>query len=254
MALDPKLAANMAPGFEPVPLAKQLLRSIRAGTLATLTADGAPFASLTSVATMSDGTPLILISRLALHTLHLERDARCSLLLSQTGKGDPLAHPRLTLTARARRIDRDSAEIDSVRRRFLARHPKAELYADFPDFSFWALDPVHAHLNGGFARAWEGSAHEIMTDCTGCEEMLAIEDSAIVHMNDDHAEAATLYATRLAGQPAGPWRVTGLDPEGVDLLAGDRTARVAFAEQVTSGAALRKALAGLAAEARAKAD
>ena len=42
---------------------------------------------------------------LALHTLHLKRDARCSLMLSQTGKGDPLAHPRLTLQARGRMLE-----------------------------------------------------------------------------------------------------------------------------------------------------
>ena len=47
-------------------------------------------------------------------------------------------------------------------------------------------------------------------------------------MNDDHREALALYATRLAGAPKAEWRATGLDPEGLDLAAGDRTARVPF--------------------------
>ena len=252
MALDPKLAANMAPGFEPVPLARQLLRTLRAGSLATLAPDGGPFASLTSVATDVDGTPLILISKLAAHTAHLARDPRCSLLLSQSGKGDPLAHPRLTLVARGEQVDRQSEAGGRIRSRFLSRHPKAELYADFPDFSFWRLGIERVSLNGGFARAWEGVAGDILTPVDGAEALTALEASAIEHMNEDHKDAVTLYATRLAGQPAGAWRVSGIDPEGLDLIAGDRTARVLFPSPVRDGGSLRSMLARMAEAARAK--
>ena len=251
MALDPKLAANMAPGFEPVPLARMLLRTLRAGTLATLAPDGAPFASLTSVATDMDDTPLILISRLAAHTGHLARDARCSLLLSQSGKGDPLAHPRLTLVARGISVDRQSENGARVRARFLSRHPKAALYADFPDFSFWRLEIERVSLNGGFARAWEGLAGDILMPVDLSGELAAIEASAVEHMNEDHREAIGLYATGLAGQTAGAWRVSGVDPEGIDLMAGDRTARVLFPAPVSDGRGLRKMLASMAEEARA---
>ena len=250
MAVDPEMAAKMAPGFAPLPLAKSLLRTIRAGTLATLAGDGAPFASLTSVATDLDGTPLILISKLSHHTRHIEADPRCSLLLSQTGKGDPLAHPRLTLTARGRCVDRDSAAGQRIRRRFLARHPKAELYADFPDFNFWRLEPVHVYLNGGFARAWDGAAGDVLTEVADWDEFSALEDGAVAHMNEDHADAASLYATRLAEAAPGPWRVSGIDPEGADLMAGDRTARVVFDAPVHDGGGLRSALAALARTAR----
>ncbi len=101
------LPAAEAP-FDAIGLAKSLLRKIRSGALATLERQGeheggAPFASLVTVATDVDGTPLLLLSRLSAHTLNLEADPRCSLLLSQGGKGDPLAHPRLTVTGRAER-------------------------------------------------------------------------------------------------------------------------------------------------------
>lgn len=251
MAVDPELAAKMAPGFEPVPLARQLLRATRSGALATLTAEGGPFASLTSVATDLDGAPLILISGLSTHTRHLADEPRCSLLLSQTGKGDPLAHPRLTVTARARRIDRDTAECGRIRRRFLARHPKAELYADFGDFAFWRLEPEHFYLNGGFARAWDGLPDEVMLDSTLAASFEAIEDSAVVHMNADHKEAVRLYATALAKAEAAPWQVSGIDPQGMDLMAGDRTARIPFPQTVQDGPDLRRILANLAQTARA---
>ena len=251
MAVDPEMQAKMAPGFEPVPLAKTLLRSIRAGTLATLADGGAPFATLTSVATDIDGAPLILISGLSHHTRHISGDARCSLLLAQTGKGDPLAHPRLTITALARQIARETDECARIRRRFLARHPKAEMYADFGDFAFWRLEPQHFYLNGGFARAWDGEPDEVLAPARDCAEFLAMEDGAVVHMNSDHAEAVKLYATKLAKAEAGPWRVSGIDPDGMDLMAGDRTARVPFPQPVTDGLTLRKTLANLAADARA---
>jgi putative heme iron utilization protein len=251
MAVDPEMQAKMAPGFEPVPLAKSLLRSIRAGTLATLAEGGAPFATLTSVATDIDGAPLILISGLSHHTRHIMADPRVSLLLSQTGKGDPLAHPRLTIAARARAIGRDGDEAMRIRRRFLARHPKAEMYADFGDFGFWRLEPEHLYLNGGFARAWDGTPAEILAPARNCAEFIAMEDSAVVHMNADHRDAVKLYATKLAKAEAGPWVVSGIDPEGLDLMAGDRTARIAFPEPVGDGAGLRKVLADLARAARA---
>ena len=221
------LPAAGAP-FDAIGLAKSLLRKIRSGALATLEREGgAPFASLVTVATDTDGTPLLLLSRLSAHTLNLEVDPRCSLLLSQGGKGDPLAHPRLTVTGRAER----SAE-PRVRARFLARHPKAELYA-------------------GFAKAATLTAGELLTDLAGLEALAESEPGAVAHMNEDHLDAVALYATRLAGEEPGPWRLTGFDPEGLDLMAGERTARVAFPERLAGPTALRPTLVAMAAQARA---
>ncbi len=127
------------------------------------------------------------------------------------------------------RIERESADDARLRRRFLARHPKAELYAGFGDFAFWRMSVASAHLNGGFARAADLKAADVLTDLTGADEMLAGEEGAAAHMNEDHADAILLYATKLLGETEGPWRITGIDPDGADLAAGDRTARLPFA-------------------------
>src|SRR5205823_808315 len=146
--------AGPPPDFDPVALAKSLLRATRAGTLGTLDRNtGHPFTSLVNVATDIDGAPLILTSRLSTHTANLEHDARASVLLAETGKGDPLAHPRLTVLGMFVFIERESADEARGRRRFLARHPKSELYAGFRDFAFWRMHVAFAHFNGGFARA-----------------------------------------------------------------------------------------------------
>jgi putative heme iron utilization protein len=234
------------PDFDGIGLAKTLLRTIRSGALATLDRDtGFPFASLVTAATDPDGSPLFLMSRLAAHTLNLEADPRASLLLAETGKGDPLAHPRLTVIGRVAR----TAEPRS-RARFLARHPKANLYAGFADFSLWRMEITAGHLNGGFARAMALTAEALRTDLAGADDLAAAEEGALEHLNADHREALRLYATRLLGAPGGDWRASGIDPEGLDLTAGDRTARLPFPDRVTNPVALRRILKALADQAR----
>ena len=246
--------AHAPADFDPAALAKTLLRATRAGTLGTLDRNtGHPFASLVNVATDADGSPLILTSRLSTHTANLEADGRASVLLADTGKGDPLAHPRLTVLGIFARIERDSADEPRLRRRFLARHPKSELYVGFGDFAFWRMRVASAHLNGGFARAADLRGADILTDLSDADELIAAEQGAVEHMNTDHAEATKLYATRLLGLADGPWRISGLDPDGADLAAGDRTARLAFPQRVASAGALRQVLVELASKARASA-
>jgi putative heme iron utilization protein len=239
--------------FEPRAVAKALLRATRAGTLSTLDRNtGYPFASLVNVGTDADGSPVILVSRLATHTANLEVDGRASVLLAETGKGDALAHPRLTVLGTFAPIERESAEGQRLRRRFLARHRKSELYADFPDFSFWRMAVVSAHLNGGFARAADLKAADVLTGLSGAEAMLDVEESAIEHMNADHAEACRLYATKLLGAPDGAWRCVGLDPDGLDLQQGQTGLRLPFPQRVTDAAGLRAVLKRLADKARGR--
>jgi heme iron utilization protein len=237
--------------FDAKSIAKTLLRATRAGTLATIDRNtGHPFASLVNVATDVDGSPLILVSRLSAHTANLERDGRASLLLVTNGRGDPLAHPRLTVLGTFAPIARAAEAEPRIRRRFLARHPKSELYAGFADFSFWRMPLVSAHLNAGFARAVDLKGEEITTDLSGAEGLLAAEEGGVAHMNEDHADAVRLYAMKLLGGEEGPWRLTGLDPDGLDLALGDATLRLPFAERVTSGESLRKMVVALGAAAR----
>ena len=242
-----------AADFDARSTAKALLRTTRAGTLATIDRNtGHPFASLVNVATDADGSPLILISRLSTHTANLEMDGRASLLLASVGRGDPLAHPRLTLLGTFAQIGRDERQEPRARRRFLARHPKSELYAGFGDFSFWRLAVVSAHLNAGFGRAADLKAADVITDVAAAEDLIEAEADAIAHMNTDHAEAIRLYAIKLCGAEDGPWRLTGLDPEGLDFALGDATLRLPFPERVATAAQLRKVVVDLAAKARAK--
>ncbi len=228
--------------------ARRVLRLAATGALATLDGTDAPFASLVTVATTPAGEPILLISRLAVHTRNLERDPHASLLLVAPGGegGDPLAGARLSLTGTVGSRDDDPM----LRRRFLAVHPEAAGYADFADFSFRRFAVKGGHLVAGFGRIVDLTPDEILTDVSQAGELMAAEESAIAHMNADHAEALLLYATRLNGLAAGEWRMTGVDPDGIDLRAGATRTRVDFAEPVTTAAGLRRVLADMAKAAR----
>ena len=242
--------AERAPApFSPTTAAKRVLRSASTASLATLSADGSPFASLVTVATDHAGGPILLISRLAVHTQNLARDDRASLLLVEPGgeAGDPLAGARLSLTGRVGPPDNEPV----IRQRFLAFHPEAEGYAGFRDFSFRRFTIGGGHLVAGFGRIIDLRPADILTDVAAADDLLAAEPSAIEHMNADHREALALYATRLAGAPKAEWRATGLDPEGLDLVAGDRTVRVPFDGRVAGPGELRKVLKAMADKARA---
>ncbi|WP_404934619.1 HugZ family protein [Nitratireductor sp. L15S-10] len=232
-------------------LAKTLLRAARFGALATIDPDdGAPFATRVATATDLDGAPLILVSGLSAHTRGLEADPRCSLLIGEPGKGDPLAHPRLSIKTSASRVERESKAHERVRRRYLSRHPKAKLYVDFPDFSIYRLEPQQALLNGGFARAYRLFRSELLTNSAALDSLAGSEASAIAHMNKDHADALENYARHFARAPSGKWQLTGIDPDGIDLALGDETCRIFFKSPLSDASQIRPTLVAMAKEAR----
>ncbi len=116
---------------------------------------GRPLVSRVAVAVDGAGAVVVLASDLSNHSKALAKDARASLLLGEPGKGDPLAHPRITVIGMMERIDQASSEHADLRPLWLASHPKAELYIDFADFRFYRLKPERALLNGGFGKAYE---------------------------------------------------------------------------------------------------
>ena len=241
-----------SPKFDPVQTAKSLIRSGKQGALATLVpGTGDPYCSLVNVATAPDGSPVLLISGLALHTKNILADPRVSLMIDERRAGDPLEGTRVMIAGRAEKITEEAA-LEAIRRRYMLRHPSAEAFAGFADFAFFKIAVRDVHLVAGFGRIVTLDGAKVLTDLIGADEVLAGEASAVAHMNEDHTDATALYATKLLGAADGPWRVTGLDPDGADLALGDATLRLPFPERVTSGLALRKTLVALVGEARAK--
>lgn len=241
------------PDFDASRLARSLLRRSRQGALATLmVGSGDPYCSLVNVASHADGSPILLISRLALHTRNLLGDARVSLMLDERAEGDPLEGSRIMLAGLAERVGGDAVAI--LRRRYLNAHPSSEVFVNFKDFSFFRIRPTGAHLVAGFGRIVDLKPEQFLTDISDAASLLEAEQGAVDHMNADHREAMNLYATKLLGAKSADWRCTGCDPDGTDLQAGTTTLRLDFPRRIVTPAALRQALKQLADQARAAAS
>ena len=238
--------------FDAGRLARSLLRRSRQGALATLmTGSGDPYCSLVNVATHPDGSPILLISRLAVHTRNILDDSRVSLMLDERAEGDPLEGSRIMLMGRAE--EAVASDGDILRRRYLNAHPSAESFVEFQDFSFYRIRPSAIHLVAGFGRIVDLKPEQFLTDISDAGALLQAEQEAIEHINSDHRDTNNLYATKLLGAEAADWRCTGCDPDGLDLQAGGKTLRLDFSERVTGPGELRKMLVKLADRARARA-
>src|SRR5271154_3385664 len=112
------------PDFDASRLARSLLRRSRQGALATLMAGSCdPYCSLVNVASHADGSPILLISGLAVHTRNILGDPRVSLMLDERAAGDPLEGSRIMLAGRAEQAGGNDETL--WRRRYLNAHPSA---------------------------------------------------------------------------------------------------------------------------------
>ncbi|MEM1082002.1 MAG: DUF2470 domain-containing protein [Pseudomonadota bacterium] len=229
--------------------AKTLIRTARYGALSLLDIQtGAPTIARVGIATDTDGLPVFPISSLSGRVEGMQLDGRASLLLGEPGRGDPLAHRRISLNGVVRQMTESDHE--RVRGRYLMRHPKSKLYIDFKDFSLWKLDVQRASYIGGFGRAHAMTADDFTIPFDDWESWNAMEAGAVEHMNDDHTDATLLYATVFCRGPDGDWRITGLDPEGIDLALGDDHRRYTYEQPLRSAQKLRPMLVNLVRKAR----
>ena len=206
---------------------------------------GQPYASLVAVACDIDASPLMLLSDLAQHSRNIAYEPRVSLLFDATeGHPDPLAGPRLTVLGRAKAVD-DGRLLG----RFTARHPSASLYAGFADFRLYRVAVDRAHLVAGFGRIeWIEASELLFTPDT--RALARVEPAILAQTNEVHADAIAVYVQRVLGRAGTGWRMTGIDPEGVDLRRAGETARLDFPGPVLTPEAARAAVVRLVEETR----
>lgn len=235
---------------------RTLVRGARSATLCTLAVDpaGFPYGSLVTIAFDGEGRPLFLLSTLAEHTSNLVANAQASVLVTEPAGAhdEPLALGRVTILGRCTRVPAE--EVPAVRAIFLEAQPSASYYVDFKDFAFYRLEPQALRYVGGFGRmSW------IDVDAYRSAEADPLASAAhgiLSHMNEDHADALMLYATKLAGLPtATSATMTAVDRYGMDLAVvtpeGKRSTRLAFDEPVTTTDEVRHATIALLRRARA---
>lgn len=230
----------------PAKRTRDLARASAFAQLSTLDAqDSWPYGSLVMTACDHDGSPLILISQLALHTKNVKTDSRVALLFDHTtGFEERLAHPRATIMGKA-----EQTTDENHRARFCARHANAAVLLEL-DFSIYKVHIERGHLVGGFGDVHQIDGDDLRLDCTACGDLISHEADIVDHMNADHADAIDLYANNLLGLTGTGWRMTGCDPEGCDLFKDDTIARLSFLELAHTPDEARKFLVSFANQAR----
>jgi len=226
-----------------IQMATTLMRTARYGALAVLDAKtGRPLASRVAVATDTDGTPLILVSGLAAHTPGLLASPACSLLLGEPGKGDPLAHPRITLHCDAMKVERTAEDYPRIRRRYLNHNPKAALYVDLGDFAFFRLHVSGASLNGGFGKAFNLTSDDLICPADIAESIAPNEQDILDSVMERGEDSLIARLSQITGTGTAPRKAVGIDPDGIDIEAGNEIVRLAFSRRCASVAEIRAEL------------
>lgn len=247
--------AKQTQNDDPAAAIRGLVRKAHLAALATdLSGQEAPntqpYGSLVQVACDMAGRPILLLSDLAQHTVNIKANPKACLMFDDCRDlGEPLTGPRASVLGTLH-----SCDDEAVQRRYLSRFPEARDYAGFADFHFYVLDPSRAHFVGGFGQIeWAEGASILLPDSLPdslAESLDEAESGIVSHMNADHRDALTLYATVFAGASDGDWRMSGIDPEGFDLVNAGTRVRISFAESIRSSGDARAALVGLVEAAR----
>ena len=227
--------------------ARTIAAATNAATLATLTVDGDPWASLVAYGLLG-GSPVLCVSNLAEHGRNLAGDPRASLsIVAASSDADPLAGSRITLAGAVTRPV--ATEGDAARVAYLNAVPAARFYLDFSDFTLWVLQVQRVRWVGGYGR---------MDSATAAQYAAATPDpvapaaaGAIAHLNADHADALTAMARAFGGYPDTDTAVcTEIDRYGLDLRVhtprGVAYTRVGFPTRLNTSDQLRSATAELA--------
>src|SRR5205085_11605638 len=170
-------------------------------------------------------------------------DPRVSLMLDERKPGDPLQGARVMLMGTAA-----TSDDPGVRRRYLDRQPEADMFAGFADFAFYRMALKAVHLVAGFGRIVDLAPKQVLTQVDDAPELVAGESDILQHMNEDHADACRLYATKLLGGPEGDWKCVGCDPEGLELQHGRTALRLPFPQRARAAGPGRTVLKQLADE------
>lgn len=270
--LDPSVEHEVPAGFEwqdpPPPLepvapapersvaehARTLVAGSTVGSLATLSEDGSPWASLVTYGLLEDGSPVLLLSTLAEHGRNAHRDPRASLVVAEAwSEREPLARGRVTLQGKLEIPQGEVAE--RARAAHLRAVPSATAYVDFGDFDLWVLRVERVRWVGGYGRMDSAPADAYFAAAP--DPTAPAAQRAINHLNEDHADALLAIARALGGySDAATARCTAIDRYGLELNVrtprGPASVRVGFSSPVDDADGLREATVELTRRARAK--
>ncbi len=243
LAITPRGAEinlDAARPMDAIGVARTLLRTNRVTTLATLDPGGYPYSTVTNLIVEPGGVPAVFMAGLSIHARNIEADPRVSMTVADS-RTDVMVTPRLTLSGRAQQVPAD--ETADLKARYVERFPKSKLYLGLPDALFYRIQTQAVQLNGGPAQnANSVTPEDLLIDLDTASALMDEAPALVASLNEN--DSATRLATS-AGAGPGRWRVSSIDPEGIDLSTPSDLARVWFASPVITRQDFNSALAEL---------
>ncbi|NOH04235.1 MAG: pyridoxamine 5'-phosphate oxidase [Chloroflexi bacterium] len=142
----------------------QLIRETRIAALGTLR-DEAPQVAMVAYLVNDDFSVFYIhVSRLAQHTVDMQKDKRVSLLICETddGRADPQTLARVSIRGVTESIQNGEPGYIRLKNAYLARFPESEKLFNLADFNFWRITPKGGRYVAGFAKAYNITAETLV--------------------------------------------------------------------------------------------
>lgn len=178
--------------------------------------DGYPSGSMVDFACDADGSPILAVSSLAVHTKDLLANPKCSLLVAR----DPEDRTDLVITLHGDAVSVAEEDRAAVRTAYLAKHPNA-FWVDFGDFQFLRIQPKVVRYVSGVATALLGSGEFSGEEYSAAkvDPISQFSKPVVSHMNKDHAEDTKLIVQHSTMIPVDSAYLLDLDHLGLNVKA-----------------------------------
>jgi heme iron utilization protein len=137
-------------------LLAQIIRNVRTASLGTLR-DEAPLLSMVTFVAAEDFSFFyIFVSRLAQHTIDMQKDKHVGLLIVEidNGREDPQTLACVSIRGSAEQIPNGIPGYTPLKEMYLRRFPESEQLFKLEDFSFWRIKPKGGRFIAGLAKAY----------------------------------------------------------------------------------------------------
>ncbi|KAK9042287.1 hypothetical protein V6N11_017364 [Hibiscus sabdariffa] len=204
--------------LSPVEEIRTVLDRSRLGMLSTFSQKhgGYPSGSMVDFACDANGSPILAVSSLAVHTKDLLANCKCSLLVAR----DPEDRTDLVITLHGDAIVVSEKDQAAVQIAYLAKHPNA-FWVDFGDFQFMRIEPKVVRYVSGVATALLGSGEFGKEEYQNSkvDPIAQFSKPVASHMNKDHAEDTKAIVQFSTSIPVDSAYILDLDSLGFNVKA-----------------------------------
>lgn len=132
------------------------IRNTRVASLATLSDMETRLSLVSFVAAPDFSAFYIHVSRLAQHTVDMQKNRNVSLMIAETddGRADPQTLVRVSIRGKAELIPPGEPGYLPIKELYLSRFPESKKLFHLEDFGLWSITPKGARYVAGFAKAY----------------------------------------------------------------------------------------------------